>query len=116
MSVKNVILCISVNSPCVLAGCQIRRKEDYSLVKTMRRSTLLKLFGGGYAEIRDGRLCLTPKGQRELHTPSEHKSRSAAYSQRVRDRGCIRKSIWVHPDDIERFEDFVATMKGPMDE
>ena len=112
-TVRKIAKELSTNGPYVLVNGQVRKKGELGGVLKMRRSTLLGLIGSGYVVINDSHVQLTDKGYRVLHSRQDEKTRSAAYAQRMRDRGCVRKNIWVHPDDIPRFNDFIATLKGP---
>lgn len=114
-TVEQLLLKISIHGPCVLNGCVVRRKSDFAQVAKLRRSTILSLVGSGLIEIDKGHIRLTRKGQYQINKGTQ-KSHSANYTQRMKDRGCVRKQVWVHPDDIERFEDFLRTLKGPMDD
>lgn len=114
-TVDQLLLKISVHGPCVLNGCVVRRKSDFTQVAKLRRSTIMSLVGSGFVEIGDGHIRLTRKGQYQINKKAQ-RSHSATYAQRAKDRGCVRKQVWVHPDDIERFEGFLRTLKGPMDD
>ena len=114
-NVDELLMKISVHGPCVLSGCTIRRKANYhDVVARPRRSTIMALLATGLVELDHGVIALTQKARYRLG--DGRKSYSAEYHKRLRDRGCVRKQIWVHPDDIERFEGFLRTLKGPMDD
>lgn len=114
-NVDELLMKISVHGPCVLSGCTIRRKANYhDVVARPRRATIMALLASGLIALEHGVIKMTSKGLYRLN--DGRKSHSANYHQRLRDRGCVRKQVWVHPDDIERFEDFLRTMKGPMDD
>ena len=88
----------------------VRQKNMPRKALKMRKSTLMGAIASGHLEVADGHVRATPKSRRML---ANERSRSAEYSSRMRDRGCVRKSLWVHPDDVARFEEFVTTLKGP---
>tara|TARA_Y100000310_G_scaffold332538_1_gene408315 strand:+ start:751 stop:1137 length:387 start_codon:yes stop_codon:yes gene_type:complete len=114
-SSDELLMKISTHGPCILSGCVIYRKSDFAKVAKLRRSTLMSLLGSGLIKIEGSFIRLTSRAQYRI-TSGYRKVASEKYAKRAKDRGCVRKQIWVHPDDIERFEDFLRTLKGPMDD
>lgn len=109
-ALRKVVMAISANGPYVFYNDQMRQKGSPREVLRMRKATLLSLLGSGYIRIKDSHVYLTNKGH---YLIANGKARTASYSQRMRDRGCVRKTIWLHPEDVDKFEAFSATLKGP---
>ena len=109
-TLQRVVLEIAINGPYVLVSGVVRQKDEPRQPLKMRKATLLSMLASGHLEIVDCHVRLTTKGRRVL---VDEKLRSIDYATRMKTRGCVRRSVWVHPDDTERFNEFIATLKGP---
>lgn len=112
-TLRRIAVTISTTGPYVLSSGVVRQKNPPRDVLKMRKATLMAMVASGHLEIVDHHVRLTELGRGIVPTRQDQRLRSANYAERMRDRGCVRKTLWVHPDDLQRFDDFAATLRGP---
>lgn len=115
-TLHRVMTAISNEGPCILHNGRMYSKHTPRGMIKMHRATLMTLISAGYITIKNTHVIMTSKGRRVLDTRDNEQVRSATYAQRMRDRGRVRKSLWVHPEDLRRFEEFTTTLRGPNDD
>lgn len=77
----------------------------------MSNADMLRLMGEGHISIKNRHIIVTASGRRVIADPDIQKLRSRQYAASMRDRGWVRKSVWVSPADADRFDQFLSTME-----
>jgi len=95
----------------VMVNGRVRSKARFEAYK-MRRSILIGLIANGYIEPTDSVIKVTSKGKALLFPETKAKRQTAkernkAYSDKKIANGYVRRSLWIHKDDITKFDDFV---------
>lgn len=95
---------------CVLVGMMLRDKNTFERYRITNRM-LLEMVAKGYVEIRPDRVRVTPKGLYHITEQGVKKKTQKEYYDEKKAAGFVVRQIWVHQDDLDRFDEVMKEFR-----
>ena len=92
----------------VIVNGVVREKSTFKHMNITRKM-MFEILSQGYIKIDTGGVSLTRKGRDAILTGVYPVKTSKDFYHQRKNRGYHPKTVWVHDDDLDKFEQFVRT-------